>query len=183
MSQARIEGSFCIHEIPIWCLHKKRMNGNRSQAQRRITIAKPENSITGTRTWWRLSLSLWQSSWGAGVHQSISVPARRITSSKAGRRRELNCSCLTPRQQHRKDQDFEVTTEPRSTIKSGRPWWAVSDYKVYKDLCKPGCINHLHRFIVYHFRKSSDNDENRIVIYVLPVGRHRQFRPSCFSNR
>ena len=159
------------------------MDGNCSRAQRRITVAKPDSDIADTRSWWRLSLSLWQSSLGAGVHQSVSVSAYCIISSEAGRRRGLNCSCLTPRQQHKKDQDFEVTTEPWSIIESGRPWCAVLDYKIYKDLRKPGYIDHLHRLVVYYFHKPTDNDENRIVIHVLPVGRHRQSRPSCFSNR
>ena len=35
----------------------------------------------------------------------------------------------------------------------------MSECKVYKDLRKPGCIDHLRRLVVYHFRKPTDNDE------------------------
>ena len=104
----------------------------------------------GTRTWrWRLSLN--QLSREAGVHQSVSAPARRVTSSEAGRRQGLNRSCLTPRQQHREDQNFEVTIEPQSTIELRRSWWGVSDCKNYKDFRKPRCIDcYLPRLVVYH---------------------------------
>ena len=37
---------------------------------------------------------------------------------------------------------MELKTEPQSTIESRRPWWAVSEYKVYKNLRKPGYIDH-----------------------------------------
>ena len=70
----------------------------------------------------------------------------------------------------KKDQNFEVTTEPQSTIELGRPWWAVLDYKVYKDLRKPRCIDcYLHRLVVYHFYKPIDNNKNRIVPGDLPT--------------
>ena len=41
-----------------------------------------------------------------------------------------------------RNQNWEVETERQSTIESRRPWWAVSDYKVYKNLRKPGYIDH-----------------------------------------
>ena len=46
----------------------------------------------------------------------------------------------------------------------------VSGYKINKDLCNAGCINrYLHRLVVYHFCKPTDNDENRIVTSALPT--------------
>ena len=56
------------------------------------------------------------------------------------------------------------------------------DCKVYKDLCKPGCIDHLCRLGMYHLHKPVDNDKDRIVARVLPNDKHRQFRPSLFSD-
>ena len=59
------------------------------------------------------------------------------------------------RKWYRGDQNLEVKTESQSlTIGSG----------------KPGCINcYLHRLVVYHFRKPTDDDENRIVTGALPT--------------
>ena len=46
----------------------------------------------------------------------------------------------------------------------------MSGYKVNKDLCKAGYINcHLHRLVVFHFRKPTDDDENQIVTGTLPT--------------
>ena len=52
----------------------------------------------------------------------------------------------------------------------------MSDYKVNKDLCKAGCINHyLYRLVVYHFCKPTDDDESRIVTGALPtMSRYRE---------
>ena len=49
-------------------------------------------------------------------------------------------------------------------------------YKINKDLCGAGCINrYLHRLIVYHFCKPTDNDKNRIVTGALPMmSRYRE---------
>ena len=55
----------------------------------------------------------------------------------------------------------------------------MSDYKIYNDLHKPGCIDYLHRLVVYYFCEPTDNDKNRIVIHVFLVGRHRQ---SCLNR-
>ena len=167
--------SACSYEIPNWIwngsrgvLCRRPVGGNRSWTQRRVTVAVPESGTAGTKTWrWRLSLSRWQLSQEAGVYQLVSVSTRRVTSSKAGRRRELNPSCLTPRQQHRENQDFEVTIEPWNTIESRRPWWAVSDCKVYKDLCKPGCIDYLCRLGMYHLCKPVDNHKDWILTSVF----------------
>ena len=52
------------------------------------------------------------------------------------------------------------------------------DYQVYKDLCKPGYIYHLRLLGMYHLRKSVDNEEDQIITGFLPIGRHRQSRPS-----
>ena len=43
----------------------------------------------------------------------------------------------------------------------------MSDCKVYNNLCKLRCINHLHRLVVYHFREPTGNDKNRIVTDAL----------------
>ena len=102
-----------------------------------VTAVELESGTLGTRTW-RSRMSLSRSSREAGMHLLVSAPAHRVTSSEAGRRRGLNRSCLTPRQQHREDQNFEVTIEPQSTIELGRPWWAVLDYKVCKTFARPG---------------------------------------------
>ena len=62
----------------------------------------------------------------------------------------------------------------------------VLDYQVYKDLCKPGCIDHLRLLGMYHLCKSVDDEEDQIITGVVSNGRHRQSRPSCdlcFSNR
>ena len=46
----------------------------------------------------------------------------------------------------------------------------VSGYKINKDLCNVGCINcYLHRLVVYHFCKPTDDDENQIVTGALPT--------------
>ena len=45
----------------------------------------------------------------------------------------------------------------------------MSDYKVYKDLCKLEYIGHLRRLAVYYFRKPTNNDENRIVTGAFPT--------------
>ena len=49
-------------------------------------------------------------------------------------------------------------------------------YKVNKDFRNAGCINHyLHQLIVYHFCKSTDDDENRIITGVFPImSRYRE---------
>ena len=52
----------------------------------------------------------------------------------------------------------------------------MSDYQVYKNLCKPGYINHQHR--LGNFCQPVDNNKKQIVAHVLPIGRHRQFRLS-----
>ena len=46
----------------------------------------------------------------------------------------------------------------------------MSGYKVNKNLCNTGCINcYLHRLVVYHFYKPTDDDKNRIVTGALPT--------------
>ena len=52
----------------------------------------------------------------------------------------------------------------------------MSGYKVNKDLRKAGYINrYLHRLVVYHFRKPTDNDKNRIVTgALLTMSRYRE---------
>ena len=62
-----------------------------------VTAVQLESGTGRTRTW-RPRLSLSQSSWEAEVHQLVFVSAR--------------CSCLTSRQQHKKGQNFGLTTEP-----------------------------------------------------------------------
>ena len=66
--------------------------------------------------------------------------------------------------------------EPQSTIELRRSWWGVSDCKNYKDFRKPRCIDcYLPRLVVYHFRKPTDDDENRIVTGALPtMSRYRE---------
>ena len=46
------------------------------------------------------------------------------------------------------------------------------DYKVYKDFCKPGYIDHLRRLGMYRFCMPVDDDKDQIVARVLPIGRH-----------
>ena len=58
----------------------------------------------------------------------------------------------------------------------------MSDYKVYKDLRKPRCIDHLRRLRMYHLRKPVDDGEDQILTDALPIGKHRQSRPSPFSD-
>ena len=53
------------------------------------------------------------------------------------------------------------------------------DYKVYKDFCKPGYIDHLRQLGMYNLRSPVNDDNDQIVARVLPIGRHRQSRPSC----
>ena len=46
----------------------------------------------------------------------------------------------------------------------------VLGYKVNKDLCNAECINcYLHRLIVYHFCKPTNDDENQIVTSAFPM--------------
>ena len=58
----------------------------------------------------------------------------------------------------------------------------MSDYKIYKNLHKSGCINHLRRLGMYHLRKPVDDGEDQILTGALPIGKHRQSRPSLFSD-
>ena len=58
----------------------------------------------------------------------------------------------------------------------------MSDCKVYKALRKPGCIDHLRRLGMYHLRKPVDDGEDQILTGALPIGKHRQSRPSSFSD-
>lgn len=60
-------------------------------------------------------------------------------------------ACLTPKQQHKKGQNFKMMIKPQSTIESGKLWWAMSDYKNYKDFRKPRYIDcYLHWIVVYY---------------------------------
>ena len=55
-------------------------------------------------------------------------------------------------------------TEPRNIIESRRSWWAVSNYKGYKDFCKPKYIDYyLYRLVVYY------SHQDQIVTGSLPV--------------
>ena len=67
-----------------------------------VTAVELESGIGGTRTW-RSRLSLSRSSREAGVHQLVSALDDE----------HLIVVCLTSRQQHKEDQNFEVPTEPR----------------------------------------------------------------------
>ena len=66
-----------------------------------VTAVEIGSGTGGTRTWrWRLSLN--QLSREAGVHQLVSALDDE----------HLIVVCLTFREQHKEDQNFEVTTEP-----------------------------------------------------------------------
>ena len=58
----------------------------------------------------------------------------------------------------------------------------MSDYKIYKDFRKFGCIDHLRRLRMYHLRKPVNDGEDQILTGALPIGKHRQSRPSLFSD-
>ena len=91
----------------------------------------------------------------------MSSPCSREISIQCSYRRRIGGDRSRTWKWYQKNQNLEVKTESRSLIiESGRPWWAVLDYKVYKDLRKPGCIDHLCRLVVYYFRKPTDDDEN-----------------------
>ena len=109
----------------------------------------------------------------------MSSPCSREISIQCSRRRRIGGDRSQTWKWYQKNQNLEVKTESRSLIiELGRPWWAVSDYKVYKNLRKPGCIDHLRRLGMYHLCKPVDDDEDRIVGRVLPISRHRQSRTS-----
>ena len=58
----------------------------------------------------------------------------------------------------------------------------MSDYKIYKNLRKSGCIDHMRQLGMYHLYKPVDDGEDQILTSALPIGKYRQSRLSLFSD-